>query len=428
MDETRRKRKLPTATMVLVAGGIISALASPALAAPASAALPPAPPHIMAPPTATGISPDSGTQAGGTTVTITGTGFVVGATTVTFDGVAATDVTVALDGLSLTAVTPVHPVGAVDVVVTTVEGSTEPLTYTYLANGSDAVITGITPPSGPTVGGTRVTITGTGLTGAIAVDFNGLPSTGFTINPAGTEVSVIAPPNPAGPATVELIFPEGRIDAGTFTYVAPTITSIVPARGPVTGGTTVTITGTGFTGVTGVTFADVPGTDVVVDPSGTSLTVVTPAGLVGPVDVLVLLPGENASAPGGFTYQAAAPVVTAISPARGGVSGGTTVTVSGAGFLVDRTAVTICDRTIPAADITVTDNGTRLTFRTPSCAAGNTTLTVATSDGVSNAVTFRYVGPVLPVTGGAVGTRVALGLGIVLLGALLVLLTRRRSA
>ena len=43
---------------------------------------------------------------------------------------------------------------------------------------------------------------------------------------------------------------------GAFTYVAgpPTVTSVSPNSGPAAGGTSVTITGTNFTGATAVTF------------------------------------------------------------------------------------------------------------------------------------------------------------------------------
>ncbi|KAB1940292.1 LPXTG cell wall anchor domain-containing protein [Micromonospora sp. ALFpr18c] len=554
-----------------------------------------------APTTAT-INPDEGPQSGGQTVTITGTGFISGGTTVTFDGSPATTVTVNPSGTSLTAVTPPGAIGPASVVVSTVNGAAPPLGYTYLADGSAAVITGLTPPSGPTAGGTTVTITGTGFTGVAAVDFNGLPSTGFTVNPAGTTITVVTPPNPQGPALVELVFPAGRVTAPTFTYIAPTITSIVPNTGPTTGGTTVTVTGTGFTGATEVTFGDTSGTNLVVDPSGTSLTVVTPPGQVGPVDVAVLIPGENANAPNGFTYVAAPPTATSITPnagpqsggqtvtitgtalvpgdtnvtfdgvpaanvtvspdgtsltaltppgavgpavvvvstgggtaapldytylpdgsaanatgltpttgptsggttvtitgsgfagasgvtfdgvpgtgftvnpagttitvvtppnsagpadvrlvfpagtatappftyvappappvidtvtpGQGPVGGGTTVTIGGSGFVPGGTVVTICGATIPANQVTVPPNGRSLTFRTPPCAAGNTTVVVSTDRGASNGLTFRYVPRILPVTGDSVGAPLTIGAMLALFGIVLVLLTRRRQ-
>ena len=57
-------------------------------------------------PTVTGVSPTSGSTAGGTAVTIAGTGFLSGAT-VSFGGTAATGVNV-VSGSSITATTPAH--------------------------------------------------------------------------------------------------------------------------------------------------------------------------------------------------------------------------------------------------------------------------------------------------------------------------------
>jgi hypothetical protein len=74
------------------------------------------PPATGRKPAITAINPATGPAAGGTPVTIAGTGFVAGAQ-VTFGGTAATAVTVAGGGTSLTAVTPAHPAGAVDVEV-----------------------------------------------------------------------------------------------------------------------------------------------------------------------------------------------------------------------------------------------------------------------------------------------------------------------
>ncbi len=84
-------------------------------------------------PTVTSVIPSSGTSLGGTSVTITGTAFVA-TPTVTFDGVAATSV-VWVNSTQLTAVTPVHAVGAVNVVVTNPDTQSGTLVggYTYTA-------------------------------------------------------------------------------------------------------------------------------------------------------------------------------------------------------------------------------------------------------------------------------------------------------
>jgi hypothetical protein len=87
-------------------------------------------------PTVTSISPPSGSTNGGTHVSITGTNFVSGAS-VTFGGTAATLVTV-VSSTSITATTPAHTSGAVNVVVTNSSGQSGTLTngYTYTVSGT----------------------------------------------------------------------------------------------------------------------------------------------------------------------------------------------------------------------------------------------------------------------------------------------------
>ncbi|HEX8151471.1 MAG TPA: IPT/TIG domain-containing protein, partial [Thermoanaerobaculia bacterium] len=86
-----------------------------------------------APPTVTigSIAPGTGSSLGGTAVTLTGTGFAAGAT-VSFGGSAATNVVV-VSATQITAKTPAHAAGAVNVTVTNTNASTATLTngYTY---------------------------------------------------------------------------------------------------------------------------------------------------------------------------------------------------------------------------------------------------------------------------------------------------------
>lgn len=100
--------------------------------------------------------------------------------------------------------------------------------------------------------------------------------------------------------------PSGGPNVVTNAPPAPTITGLTPNIGPTTGGTTVVITGSNFTGATGVTFDGLPGTCTV--NSDTQITCVTPAHPVGPVDVVVISPASgNGTFPGGFTYIALLP-------------------------------------------------------------------------------------------------------------------------
>ena len=109
-------------------------------------------------------------------------------------------------------------------------------------------------------------------------------------------------------------FAKFRITGTAIT--APTISALSPARGTTGGGTTVTITGTGFTGATAVTFAGVAATSFTVD-SATQITAVTPAGAsAGDVDVAVTTGGGTTALASGFRYEVPTPDSTtpAITP------------------------------------------------------------------------------------------------------------------
>jgi LPXTG-motif cell wall-anchored protein len=110
--------------------------------------------------TVTAISEKQGSTAGGNTVTITGTGFVAGAT-VTIGGKACTNVVV-VSATSITCVVPAGVAGVVDVVVLNGDNQTQTLVsaYTYV---SPAVTTSTTvsPPanSGSTSSAAAITST-----------------------------------------------------------------------------------------------------------------------------------------------------------------------------------------------------------------------------------------------------------------------------
>ncbi len=114
---------------------------------------------------------------------------------------------------------------------------------------SPPTISSFTPASGPV--GTSVTISGTNFTGATAVTFNGTAAN-FSVT-SDTAIQATAPVGATtGPLSVTA--PGGTATSATnFTIVSPpTISSFTPASGPV--GTSVTISGTNFTGATAVTF------------------------------------------------------------------------------------------------------------------------------------------------------------------------------
>lgn len=102
------------------------------------------------------------------------------------------------------------------------------------------------------------------------------------------------------------------LTAPTLPSLVPVVESISPASGPTTGATPVTITGTGFTPDSAVDFGVAPGTVQSISPDGTSITVLSPAG-IGIVDVRVTNKGgtspvvpssQHSSYNDQFTYTA----------------------------------------------------------------------------------------------------------------------------
>ena len=165
-----------------------------------------------------------------------------------------------------------------------------------------AVIQSVSPTQGSVLGGTVITITGTGLTTTSGVAIGGVPCTGVQVL-TPTEVRATTPAGPAGPASIAVTTAAGTSLAPTpFTYVQQQVASIVPNTGSYTGGTAITITGQYLAGTTGVTVGGVPCTSVVA-VSATQVTAVTPAGSVGTVDVVISGSKGTITVPGGFTYQ-----------------------------------------------------------------------------------------------------------------------------
>lgn len=258
---------------------------------------------FVAAPAVTGIAPGSGPAGGGNSVTITGTDFT-GVSAVTFGGVNATGYTV--DSSTQTATAPAGS-GTVDVLVTAAgeqSANSAADDYTYIVAPT---VSGIAPGTGPEAGGTSVTITGTNLTGATTVQFGGVSAAGFTVNSA-TEITATAP---AGTGTVSVsVTTPGGVSSDTpaddYAYApVPAVTGVSPDEGPLAGGTTVTITGTGLTAASAVTFGGVAAASYVVD-SATQITATTPANaLPVVVDVLVTTPGGTSAntAADNYRYQ-----------------------------------------------------------------------------------------------------------------------------
>ena len=168
---------------------------------------------------------------------------------------------------------------------------------------------------------------------------------------------------------------------------APTVTSVSPSAGSTAGGTSVTVTGTGFVSGATVTIGGTACTSVVF-ASATSLSCTTPAKSAGAQNVIVTNPSTlTGMATGAFTY-AAAPTVASVTPSSGSAAGGTAVTVAGTGFVSGATV------TVGGAACTsvVFGSATSLTCTTPAGTAGaqNVVVTNPSTVAVTKTGGFTY--------------------------------------
>jgi hypothetical protein len=135
-------------------------------------------------------------------------------------GVPATDVRVS-GTVSITAVTPAHAAGAVDVVVAAGNGTaTLASGFTYVAPAGPTV-SGVTPVSGSTAGGTTLTITGANFVAGATVTVGGVAATGVEVVNS-TSLRAVTGAAPAGAVDVVVrVGNQAGILPGGFTYVTP---------------------------------------------------------------------------------------------------------------------------------------------------------------------------------------------------------------
>src|SRR5213594_2109396 len=266
--------------------------------------------------TITSFTPTTGPT--GSSVTISGTNFT-GATAVLFNGVSAS-----FTVTSATTIQATVPAGATTgpLKVTTPGGTaTSASSFTVSIPINPPAITGFTPTTGPA--GTSVTISGTNFTGATAVKFNGT-SASFTVTSATAIQATVPAGATSGPITVTT--PGGTAtSSGSFTVVnGPVISGFTPASGPV--GTSVTISGSGFTGATAVAFNGTSASFTVTSATAIQATVPA-AATTGPLKVTT--PGGTATSTSSFTVSIP-PTITSFTPTTGPT--GTSVTISGTNF------------------------------------------------------------------------------------------------
>lgn len=290
----------------------------------------------------------------GTEVTITGSGFT-DASNVYFGGVAGTIVS-----KTSTELVAKVPAGASTgkIAITTPQGTGESVSdFTVFA---PIVTTKFTPNLG--AAGTQVTINGQYFAGATSVSFNGVNAAIVGGSITDTELKAIVPSG-ATTGKISVTTPAGTgTSVANFTVSAPTLgnPAFNPTSAPVN--TSITLSGTGLSSVTKVTFlgADGDNTDdvdvTVAAPaaSDTQLTVNVPASAkTGKVKVTSA--NGTATSTNVFTVIPA-PEFVAFSP-EAGVANSTSVSITGRNLEGVTTVTFTSNVTVDVTGVALTDNG-----------------------------------------------------------------------
>lgn len=344
-------------------------------------------------PAITSLSAGNGSV--GSSLTLTGTGFdpIAANNTVTIGGVPAT--VTAATASSLTVTVPTVSGSGLNVLVS-VGGQTN--TGSHLFTVGPAV-TSLSPVTGPV--GTSITITGTGFDPNPAnntVLFGGVPA---TVTAATSTSLTVTVPVTAGTNDVTVTV-AGATNTGTHNYqVTPTVSSLSAANGTV--GSSLTITGTGFSTTPANNAVQIGGvTASVTAATATSLTVTVPS-LTGSGHNVVVTVGSLANS-GTNNFQIT-PAITSLGSSSGQVF--SSVTINGTGF-----SSTAANNTVSfgatAATVTAA-TATSLTVTVPANLSGaqNITVTVAgqTNSGTN---TFEVVPTILSLSPASGNTGIAM--------------------
>jgi hypothetical protein len=296
-------------------------------------------------------------------------------------------------------------------------------------------VTGSTSPSGPITGGIAVTIAGSGFVPGAAVDFveesGGFPANDNVVLSAPTaavtvngpsSITAIAPAVTEGSTYyVTVTTPTGTSaysanDVFTYQPVAPTVTGISPNSGLIGGGNAVTITGSGFLNGATINFVEesngtpvsptvsVPAAYVSVTASS-SITTVSPPVPATETYFVTVTTSDGTSIPGAvcpsyppptgtpcdtFQYGMLTPTISSITPTSGSLLGGTSVTVTGVGFVSGNTVTFVQFQGLTSSGNPITNgysvNASSVTVN-ESGVTGTSTMTVV-APAVSSAGTY----------------------------------------
>jgi hypothetical protein len=236
-------------------------------------------------------------------------------------------------------VPPSETTGLVDVRLENPDGghTTLPAAFTYEALPAPPKLIDLFPRQASTIGRVTVRVHGDNFTNEVVVTVGDVVCAREVLGPKIMDV-VVPPRETPGPASFSISLGEVTIrQDDALMYVspaAPKITHLEPRTGPLGGGTKVLIEGEGFPPNAAVLFDGFLSKTVVVKGPNRIEAITPPSKRTAVVDVEVTSPKTGGGvAKAGFKYEVTAPpLITAVTPKKGTIDGGTDLGVEGKNF------------------------------------------------------------------------------------------------
>ncbi|XP_073714826.1 fibrocystin-L [Misgurnus anguillicaudatus] len=282
------------------------------------------------------IKPTSGSIGGGTPLLIEGNGFVVGNTTVMFDYDPCSILEVTPDRVKC--LTPPHSEGEVqvDILVYDVEYPQQSFNY---ALDQTPDISSVSPLTGPV--GTEITVSGSGFgtdAALISVEIDGVECDVTSITDTQLLCTVGEHAGGTFPVMLYHQIKGHALTQSVFSYEL-LLTGVTPNEGSYAGGAVVEIQGSGFDpNSTRVLICDNECTADLQISTSTQLYCEVPYSNVTDetdrvCEVAVMNGNDTVYIQDGYTYRSSlTPVISDVTPRRGGTAGGTRLTITGSGF------------------------------------------------------------------------------------------------
>lgn len=274
-------------------------------------------PVLFSPP-----SPASGSTAGNTSVTVTGTFFDYDKPIrAWFDGVERSVTQASTNGVAFTTPAGVGNAHAVTVSDSTGTRFSNSINFPY----DPPLIASISPTSASGGGGTTLTITGTnfGTSSSVTIGASACPVT-FQSH---TSVECTIPGGSGTGLLVRMVVGNQNSNTKTFDYVGAQLDSVNPTSGPTAGNSILTIAGSNLSGVSSVTVggANCP----ITAPIGATILCTLPAGQGTNQNILAYAGSTPTNA---IDFDYVPPSVASISATSYPTAGGTLLTIDGDNF------------------------------------------------------------------------------------------------